>query len=377
MKYNRYTPILVVIIALISFACLSLGISYSYVTRSKVSGNALIITTGDLTSTISYTTTDYAIGAMSDERGLAQNDYGIIEISKDNVYSIFYTMNIGYAMNSLPNGATVDNLIPMEYINVALFPMTGSTVSSTPEIGPVSLADLVISSSNTNSIFNNAYLLNYGIFDAGNQSTKYAMKVWLDEDIPLTYDGGLVYLGVNVEQETLVSKTLYNLKGVVKYYDSDEDKIYAADDAIVKLQNGKLTSIVSDNSEYMYSLENVPTGTYNISVLFREREYKTTIHVKTGDTPSLQSTTQAIGQVGTFIQNSAYTYYTSPGAILSANNLKNNSNSVATSSYTIPKAYILTGIESLSIKTAWLVLYLNEDGTIDVQSMSVDGEVFL
>ena len=90
MKHSRYTPMLVVMMALISFMCLSLGVSYSYVMRSKVSGNAMIITTGNLTSSVNYTSASYILSAMTDEEGLAQEDYGVITITKNNVYSVFY-----------------------------------------------------------------------------------------------------------------------------------------------------------------------------------------------------------------------------------------------------------------------------------------------
>ena len=203
MKHNKYTLIIVVIMALISFLCLTLGVSYSFVMRTKVSANAMVITTGNLTSTVNYTADDFILYAMEDSEGVGQEDYGVISISKNNVYSVFYTMNIGYAVDSLSSSQDVGRLIPMEYIKVALFTMSGNTVSSTPVIGPVALSDLTVSSVNSDSIFRDTYLLNYGTFNAGSQSAKYALKVWIDKDTPDIYDEGLVYLGINVDIEKM------------------------------------------------------------------------------------------------------------------------------------------------------------------------------
>lgn len=364
MKYNKYTPMLVVIMALISFACLSLGVSYSFVMRSKVSGNALLITTGNLTSTVNYTSTDYTISALSDVDGMALDDYGIINISKNNVYSVFYTMNIGYAIDSLPKGAEIENLIPMEYIRVALFPISGSTVGSTPSVGPVSLADLIVNSIDSSSVYRDTYLLNYGTFGTGNESAKYALKVWLDEDTPMTYDGGLVYLGVSVDQETLVSKSLYNISGTVLNSSGT-----AVNGAKVQFHNGKVTSTTSSTGAY--TLSNIPTGTYNISVTYNDEVYKSSIHIKSGTAVSLQSTGTKTGTSGTYLQNSAYTYYTSPGLILAANTLATNTTQVTTASYTIPNAYVLTGLESLSVLSINnMRITLNSDKTLGISIAS-------
>lgn len=360
MKHNKYTPIIVVIMALISFLCLSLSVSYSYVMRSRVSGNAMIITTGNLTSSVSYTAADYILAAMDDVEGVDQKNYGVISINKDNVYSVFYTMNIGYAVDSIPAGKTVGDLLPMEYIRVALFEMNGSTVAENPIVGPVSLTDLTVSSISSDTMFRDTYLLNFGTFLQGSQSSKYALKVWIDEYTPEKYDEYLIYLGVNVDQETLVSKTLYNVSGTV--YDSQGNTVQ---NAIVKFHNGKIKSTTSTVGGY--SLANVPTGTYNLSVVSGDTEYRTTLHIKTGTTQVLENTTPEAGGSSTYLQNSAFTYYTSPGSIMRANSLTTTSNQLTTSTYTIPTAYVFTGLESLSVLSiSNLNLTLNADGTLTV-----------
>lgn len=363
MKHSRYTPMLVVMMALISFMCLSLGVSYSYVMRSKVSGNAMIITTGNLTSSVDYTSASYILSAMTDEEGLAQEDYGVITITKNNVYSVFYTMNISYAVNSIPQDNTVGDLMPMEYIKVALYPMSGTTLASTPVVGPVSISDLTMASVSADSVFRDTYLLNYETFNSGSQNAKYAIKVWLDKDTPAKYDEYLIYLGINVDQETLVSKSLYNLSGTVVNSSGT-----AVNGAKVSFHNGKITSTTSSGA---YSLANVPTGTYNLSVVYNGVEYKTTMHIKGGSAVSLASTGTQTGAAGTYLQNSAYTYYTSPGSILKANSLTTSSNQLSTATYTIPNAYVLTGVESLSVlPISNLKLTLNADNTLGVSIAS-------
>ena len=346
--------------ALISFMCLSLSVSYSYVLRSRVSGNALVITTGNLTSTVTYTSKDLFLISQSDDDGLAQDEYGIINIAKNNVYSVFYTMNIGYAVDELPSDKTAADLLPMEYIRVALYEISGGSLSENPIVGPIKLTDLTVSSVNADSVYRDTFLLNYGTFNSGNQTKTFGLKVWLDENTPISYDEYLIYLGISVNQETLVSKSIYNLSG--KVLNSSGSAISGA---TVKFHNGKVTSTTA--ADGTYSLNNVPTGTYNISVLYNGVEYKTTMHVKYGQSVALQSTGGATGAASTYLQSSAYTYYTSPGLIMSANNLSTTSNQLTTSTYTIPNAYVLTGLESLSILSINnLNLTLNNDNTLSI-----------
>ena len=245
MKHNKYTAIIIVIMALISFSCLSLGVSYSYVMRSKAGVNAVIISTGDLSSVVNYTSKEMLLTIMNDRDGLQQKDYGEISISKDNVYSVFYKMNIGYAIDSIPAGSTINDLLPMEFIKVALFEMDGNTVSEKSIIGPVSIADLTMTDvGSTSSPHYAQYLLNFGTFLSGSQSEKFALKVWLDEKTP-QYDDAIVYLTVGVEQETLVSKSLYNISGTV--VNSSGNTVSGAK---VVFHNQKITTTSAGNGNY-------------------------------------------------------------------------------------------------------------------------------
>lgn len=358
MKNNKHMPIVVLIVALISLGCLSLGVAYSFVTRSRVSGTALVITSGNLTSTVEYEAANFMLTSMEDEEGLHQDDYGVITVTKDNVYTVFYTLNIGYAVDSLTSGQSVGNLLPMEYIKVALFSMSGDTVGSTPIVGPVSLSDLIVSEIDSDSNFRNKYLLHFNRFSAGQDSDKYALKVWIDKNTPDTYDESLIYLSVNVDQETLVSKTFYNLSGTIV----DSNGAAISDSYRINFNYG---SWGSDNTGGTWQINYIPTGTYPISITYGGVEYKSSIHIKTGDSVNLQSTGGATGATNTYIQRSAYTYYATPKMILQANNLTTTTNQLTTTTYTIPQAYVLTGKESLStISISNIKITLNADGTL-------------
>lgn len=344
MKNNRNMPIIVLMAALISFLCLSLGVSYSYVMKSNVSATAMIITTGDLSSTIEYKASNFLLTSMDDESGLAQTDYGVITVSKDNVYTVFYTLNIGYAVDSLPAEESVGKLLPMEYIKVALFNVNGTSVSKEPIVGPVLLSDLVVSEVNGDSNFRNNYLLSFGKFNPGSDSGKYALKVWIDENTPDSYDESLIYLGINVKQETLVSKSFYTLSGQV----FDKDGNLLSGEYEVSINNG---NIVTTNSSGNLSVQSVPNGTYPISVKYNGVVYKSTIHIEHADNISVSSTGGSTGNSNTYIQSSAYTWYTTPGLILRSNNLSTTSNQLVPGTYTVPASYVIKAPESLSVTT--------------------------
>jgi len=360
MKNNKHMPIIVLMATLISFMCLSLGVSYSYVMRSKVSATAMIITTGDLTSTIEYDAKNFMLSSMADESGLFQEDYGVITISKDNVYTVFYTLNIGYAVDSLSSGQSVGNFLPMEHIKVALFEMNGNVPKSEPVVGPVLLSDLVVSKVNGDSNFRNNYLLSFGSFSPGEDSVKYAIKVWIDDKTPDSYDESLVYLGISVDQETMVSKTFYNLNGQVL----DASGSAITGDYQVSINNG---NILYSGNGGIFNLPSVPNGTYPISVKYNDTVYKSTIHIRNSDTTVVSNTSGSTGNANTYIQTAAHTWYTTAGAILRANNLSTTSNQLATSTYTIPTSYIISAPESLSvINIDNLKIRLTNDGSLSI-----------
>lgn len=338
MKSKKRMIFTVILMAFFSFSCLTVSISYAFLSRIKVSNNTQVITTGNLNSTISYEPSNTVIlGTMSDSQGLNQTDMAVVSITKDNIYSVFYTVDISYSVDSIPVTKTVSDLIPLEYVRVALF----NDASNDPIAGPVSITDLPLKSVDENSLYNDKYTLSYGMLNSGVDYETFRLKAWLDPAISSEFDSYVIYLELHVDQEPLLSRSLYNISGVVS---SGGNPVNGA---LVSIQNGATTAITASNGTY--TLSNVPTGTYTLTVTNGDNKYETTINIRYDQTISLSTIGPNTGSANTYLQNSAFTYYTTPGRILRNNSLTINTNQQSNSIYAIPASYVLTGLESISV----------------------------
>lgn len=358
MKNNNRILVIVVLMAVISFMCLTIGVSYSYVTRTKASKNAVSITTGNLSSMVTFNTlSNTEIEIMEDDDALSSSydSYGTFQIDKSNVYTVFYYITVGYA-------TTGDDLLPFEYLKVALYSVNGSTY--TKVAGPVRVADLPIyngTASGGTTPFGALYTLGFGTFATGSASKAYALKAWLDSDTPDDYDSATISLGVVVDQITNVSNTYYNFSGTI--VDSSSNAVTGA--TVKLLQNEAVTA--TSASEGSYTLSNVPTGTWTLQVVNGNDTYETMIHVKSGSSVGFRTIGTNTGAASTYLQASAYTYYTTPYKILTytGNSLTNSTNGLASGAYTIPVSYEITGTDTLSVTTiSSLNMTLNANGTI-------------
>ena len=359
MKDNKTILVIVMILGVMAFISLTVKVSYSFVMQSSSASNVVTITTGNLSSNLSYEpVNNVIISSMSDSDGNNQSDYAQVLISKNNIYSVFYNINIGYETASVNNTA---NLVPLEYVKAALYSVdysTGYITNTTPVVGPVRVADLPLYSIDTNNVFNDKYVLSFGTLAGNSQNIGYGLKVWIDSTAPDEYDGAELALGVTVEQETLVSQTFYNISGTVK--DTSNNLVSGA---TVSLQNGLITA--TTNASGAFTLTNVPTGTYNLTITYSENEYNGTIHIETGSSSSISWTSPTASASGTYLQSTGYTYYTTPYKIKKANSLTTTTNEVTSTTYTAPSAIKIVGIESLSTQNiSGLSLKLGSNNTI-------------
>lgn len=332
MKRNNGMLIMVIILTLISLMCLSFGVSYSFVTRSRLNKDTVVIDTGNLTSTVSYEPIkNLELMAMSDEEALQNNDYGIFTITKDNVYSVFYYITIGYTESS-------EKLLPLENVKVALYEVIdGFNISDKPVAGPAVVADLPVYEGTLP--YDAMYTLTFGKFESGNHSKTYALKAWIADDTSDTYDNYDINIGVKVEQVTIRSKSFYNLNGEV--YNESGNVI---DNAKILLQKGTITKDIVDSK---YSLENVPTGTWILDIIYNDSVYTTTLNIDSGEEVKLQEINNKNGNSGDYLQKVAYTYYTTPYQIIKFNNFEKSSNEIVNKDFNIPISYKLTGIDTL------------------------------
>lgn len=338
MKRNA-SPLIVVFLAVISLTCISIGTSYSYLSKLSVTTATQNITTGNLNATLSYTQINNAqVTPLSDEDGINQTTYAKVAISKQNAYTVFYTLNIGYSIDSLSSyGITEDDLLPMEFVRIAIFDSASST---TPIAGPVSIAELPLLSVDTSDHYKDVYLLSFANFAAGSANKTYYIKAWLNPETPDELDGKAILLDVNIEQVPLVGKSLYNLKGTVKVDGT------AVTGATLSIQNNTITATSSSGS---FTLSNVPVGTYNLAITYNNKIYETTVHIQSGASASVTTRSATTCSANEPLQNCAYTYYTTVNKLIKTNSLTSYSTVVPSSAYSVPASYVITGGESLSI----------------------------
>lgn len=268
MKRNKSIIISVVLMALISFICLTFSVSYSYVLRSKSATNTISVQTGNLTNTTAkyQFTAATSIDAMSDADGLAlpTNKSASLTFSKTSAYPLYYNITLN---------PTANNKIPADKIKVALFQ------GSTKIMGPVSLKDLPLISVNGH----NAYMLAYGITAAGSVNAQYYIKSWLVSNISETYDSQLVEIAAEVKAETLISHSLQKISGKVTNSSGT-----ALSGATVEIQHGQLTASSGSGGAYSFS-SSVPNGRYNISVTYGGVKYTATVNITNGTAVSVAS----------------------------------------------------------------------------------------
>ena len=326
-------------IFIVSFIFLTFGFSYAFLTRSSGVNNIVSIRTGNITSDVSYditNTTNVKLSQMSDTEGLNQSNYAQINITKNSDYNEVYFLNMEYYTSP----GSFAHLIPLENIKVALFEISNGSLGANPIVGPVRINDLPIYYFDNSNIFDATYNVSFGILNNSN-TRSYALKVWLDENTPTSFDEYYITLGARVIQETIVSHSTYNISGTVRV---DGTPVTGAN---VKIQNNLVTSSTSNGN---FTLSNIPTGTYNLAVDYNSLSYETNIHVQSGSSVSVTST-NTTGTAGSYLQAPAYNYYTTPYKILkSNNNLTTTSNEATNDSYTTPTSYIITGIESVNIE---------------------------
>ncbi len=268
MKRNKSIIIIVILMALISFMCLTFSVSYSYVLRSKSASNTISVQTGNLTSTTAkyQFTAVTSIDAMGDTDGLAlpTNKSASLTFSKTSAYPLYYNIMLN---------PTANNKIPADKIRVALFQ------GSTKIMGPVALNELPLLSVNGH----NAYMLAYGTTAAGSVNAQYYIKSWLVSNISETYDGQLVEVAAEVKADTLISHSLQKISGIVTNSSGT-----AISGATVEIQHGQLTAASGSGGAYSFSSA-VPNGRYNISVTYSGVRYTATINITNGTAVSVAS----------------------------------------------------------------------------------------
>lgn len=212
MKGSNRIYLFVTVFVIVVVVGLTASFSYAYVIKARSFNNNIQIATGDFGSNLTFTSVNYNLTSLSDSDGMSQSNYGIIEINgTNNDYSTYYEIGLGYDTDAiLSQGATATDLIPLEYVRIAIYAINGSTVSSSPVVGPVAITELPLLSIDTDNYLNDMYRVHWDYEDAG-ASRKFAIKFWLDQHTPVENNGKHIYLGSTVKQQAKREVNFYNL----------------------------------------------------------------------------------------------------------------------------------------------------------------------
>ncbi len=338
----------VIVLALVSFMSLSFSVSYSFMTRSKISGNTAQLTTTNMNYTVTYTNlVNQGMYFLSDEDGMNQNTYSTITINKPTGYDTYYYLYFCYSGNSV----SVTNL-PMEYVRYAIYSFDGSNnISSTPLAGPAPIADLHISASSKN--YGTSYYIAYlGILNSTTTSTKLAIKLWGDLEAADVFEGNPTDFAVIVYQYPIKNTVFNNISGIL--YDTADNPIAGA---TISLNHGMITATTDSNGAY--TLSNVPMGRWVLNVINGDTTYSTSlstaIQTATYPTGSVQPYTASTtsNTSGSWLQTRAYARFTTVYQILKypSNSLTNDSNHTASGTYTTPAGYVVYAADRFELTT--------------------------
>lgn len=375
MKKVNFVVVAVISLALISLMCLFLGTSYSYIISDGSAANTETIHTGNLDINITYNKVEYGNMGVGFNGDPPQN-YATVTLNKteDSQYTIYYTLNLMYTATL--QDKQIGDYLPLENVFVALYSMDGGTLSESPIMGPIRVADLPITKykgtdNDVNDILTTQYQLYVSYLNAGASGAQYALKAWLDPNTDAEFDGKLVDLDLLVVEEPYHSKNVYD----ITFTGSENYEVTL---------NGQKATAEGGN----YTLKNIVEGTYTLEVKNADNIYETTLTITSDSNASSVSIAQIPTQVdpgnkNVVLQQLAYTNKTTVYQIMKRNASIQNSNIVTQYTlYNLPTAYNITAKQSLDVQSIGnFAITLNEkDKDISLSynpasSVSVDSPV--
>lgn len=328
----------------------TIGVSYASFFTVKTNTNNQSISTGTLQVSYGNDTTSAInkenMESISDELGLSLNGDGnvkVLFIQNTGSLNSTFTVNVGYDMENFTNRQgykSTDPLTPLDYIKIAVYEYNGIN-DETLIVGPVTIADLPIYSSNSDYRYNRYSLFfdTVGGTSSGDATKTYKIKTWLsDKAIPAaryTY----FYINSEVVAEVENAKMSYNLSGVLKNSSNS-----ALNGAVISLQNGSIKT--TTNSSGAFSLNGVYPGVYNLDITYNGITYKGNLTVEEGDSNKLTSLGSSFSGSTSSIFDIAKNYGTTISNIINKNNITTYSTAINFTSgvtYNLNPTYKLVG----------------------------------
>ena len=328
----------------------TIGVSYASFFTVKTNTNNQSISTGTLQVSYGNDTTSAInkenMESIPDELGLSLNGDGnvkVLFIQNTGSLNSTFTVNVGYDMENFTNRQgykSTDPLTPLDYIKIAVYEYNGIN-DETLIVGPVTIADLPIYSSNSDYRYNRYSLFfdTVGGTSGGDATKTYKIKTWLsDKAIPAaryTY----FYINSEVVAEVENAKMSYNLSGVLKNSSNS-----ALNGAVISLQNGSIKT--TTNSSGAFSLNGVYPGVYNLDITYNGITYKGNLTVEEGDSNILTSLGSSFSGSTSSVFDIAKNYGTTISNIINKNNITTYSSAINFTSgvtYNLNPTYKLVG----------------------------------
>lgn len=355
-KFERITNFIkkrnfIIAFSVLVLTTLTLRVSYASFLTVKTNTNNQSLTTGDLS--VSYASGTEAIikeviNAESDEEGMAQDASSVIYIQNTGNLDATFTLNIGYDVTNYQtrvNGEPTQ-LIPLDYVKVAVFEKGASINEERLLIGPVTITDLPIYRLDNNpddTYLNTRYSLMIGRIgntENGDAARTYKIKAWVDSDAPQSVSYNYFYLNTEIVAAVENAKMNYNISGTLKDTNGN-----ALSGATIAFHNGSQKVIT--NSEGSYTFNNVYPGTYNMDITYNNMSYTGNLSVAEGNEVGIELLGRKF--TGSNIYNLAAGYGTTMQKILKANDIEEQATSATFSSGILKPTYEVTGSSNVNL----------------------------
>lgn len=203
-KLKRDTEIIILAVIVLTIVTMSVSYSAFFAVRSQTTIQE--ISTGTLDVLIDSAST--AMG--SDElfptstsdlpksaNAVATGSYAKLILNNNGTLDADFSVTISY--DNLPAGKTLDDVIPMEYLNVGIYDVANNEWVN---FGTSSNKSYYTSITGLTATETNTYPILSGVM-AKNSTKEYRVYIWLSENTPTTEIGKLVYLKLDVKSATV------------------------------------------------------------------------------------------------------------------------------------------------------------------------------
>ncbi len=340
-KFKKETMIIAVCVIVLTLT--TIGVSYATILDVSSNNANRDINIGNLTvnySDSSSTLNNDYIKVLTDEEGLEGAAQSTVYIQNNSKVNNFYNISVGYDYDSFINEENFvdgDNLIPLEYIKLAVFEFDTVNKELNQVSSVISLSETPLKYTDTTDIYNNMFSVftdEINRASSGDNAKTLSIKIWLDESIPEEYKSDEIMLKLNISE--ISSEPTANLNGNLSGVTLSEGTISFLNDSY------KTTIDAAGN----FTINDIVPGVYPVTIQdITGMKYTTNLFVSSSNTISYEKfiTSHTIKENDN-IYSIAFTYGVTLSQLKEINNLQISANDVKLSKgkeLLIPESYKL------------------------------------